>query len=106
MPYTNNGTNTNCGPYWQQGKLEALEMPGAWVDASYWKVKNITLGYTLPKKTVDKMKLQNLRVYVNVLNPLVFTNYKGFDPEWAGASVSRNNGPSTISYQLGINLKF
>lgn len=106
MPYTNNGTNTNCGPYWQQGKLEALEMPGAWVDASYWKIKNITLGYTLPKKIVDKMKLQNLRVYVNVLNPFVFTDYKGFDPEWAGASVSRDNGPSTVSYQLGINLKF
>jgi TonB-linked SusC/RagA family outer membrane protein len=106
MPYTNNAANTNCGPYWQQGKLEALEMPGAWVDASYWKVKNITLGYTLPKKVVDKLKLQNLRLYVNVLNPFVFTDYLGFDPEWAGASVNRNNGPSTITYQFGINLKF
>jgi TonB-linked SusC/RagA family outer membrane protein len=106
MAYTNNAVNANCGPYWQQGRLEAKEMPGAWVDASYWKVRNITLGYTMPKNIINNWNVEKLRLYVNVLNPFVFTNYLGFDPEWAGASMDRDNGPSTVTYQVGINLTF
>jgi hypothetical protein len=81
-------------------------MPGAWVDASYVKIRNIALGYTLPKSIVKQLNIQSLRIYCNVLNPFVSTNYPGFDPEWAGASISKDNGPSTITYQFGINLKF
>ena len=71
----------------------------------YWKVKNITLGYTFPKKLLNSWGCQSLRVYVNITNPFVFTNYKGFDPEWAGASMA-NDGPSTVTYQFGASIKF
>ena len=81
-------------------------MPGSWVNASYVKVRNISLGYSLPK-TLDKvLGIQSLRFYCNVLNPFVSTKYLGFDPEWAGASMGKDNGPSTITYQFGVNLKF
>ena len=40
-----------------------------------------------------------------ITNPFCWTNYKGFDPEWAGASL-KQDGPSTISYQIGASLKF
>jgi TonB-linked SusC/RagA family outer membrane protein len=106
MVYTDNGTKSNCGPYWHTSKETANEMPGAWVDASYIKVRNIVLGYTLPKSAVKSMRLSSLRLYCNVLNPFVFSSYKGFDPEWAGASMGKDNGPSTITYQLGVNVKF
>ena len=77
------------------------------VDNSYWKVKNITLGYTFPKKWMSKLGIENLRVYVNILNPFTFTDYKGFDPEWADASVTDGTGGvSTRTYQFGVNLKF
>jgi TonB-linked SusC/RagA family outer membrane protein len=106
MPYTDNGNNTNCGPYWHTAKETANDMPGSWVDASYVKVRNIALGYTVPKSILKVLNIQSLRIYCNVLNPFVFTNYPGFDPEWAGASMGKDNGPSTVTYQFGVNLKF
>jgi len=106
MVYTDNGTKANCGPYWHTAKEIANDMPGSWVDASYVKVRNITLGYTLPKSVIKSFGISNLRIYCNVLNPFVFTKYEGFDPEWAGASMGRDNGPSTITYQFGASVKF
>lgn len=105
-PYTNNGAISNSGPYWQQGKLTAKEMPGAWVDADFIKVRNITLGYTLPQKLINRVGVEKLRVYANVLNPFVWTDYEGFDPEWADASLNRAGGPATITYQFGVSLSF
>ena len=99
-PFPSAGTGDGAGvqaDYWNSAKTV--------VDASFLKVKNITLGYTLPRKALDKMGCQALRLYLNVTNPFVFTNYGGFDPEWANASLS-NDGPSTVTYQLGASLKF
>ena len=106
MVYTDNATKANCGPYWHTAKETANEMPGSWVDASFIKVRNITLGYTLPKSVVKLLNITNFRIYANVLNPFVFSKYQGFDPEWAGASMGKDNGPATITYQLGVNVKF
>lgn len=101
----------NFGPYWKTDAGVA-----GYRDASFVKVKNITLGYTLPSELLERFKITQLRVYANVLNPFVFTKYQGFDPEWAdanykGSSITQNNtsidgGVSTITYQFGMNLKF
>jgi TonB-linked SusC/RagA family outer membrane protein len=106
MVYSDNATKSNSGPYWHQSKETANEMPGAWIDASYVKVKNITLGYTLPKSVIKSLSISSFRFYCNVLNPFVFSKYEGFDPEWAGATMGKDNGPSTITYQFGVNVKF
>jgi len=50
-------------------------------DGSFLRVNNITLGYTLPKQWVSKVKIQNLRIYGTVNNVFTFTKYSGFDPE-------------------------
>lgn len=100
-PFPNNGgTNAGVGlqkDYWDEAK--------AIVDASYVKVKNITLGYTFPKSIINKIGCKHLRLYATVTNPFVFTKYKGFDPEWANAD-AKNDGPSTITYQFGASIKF
>ena len=75
------------------------------VDASFLKVKNITLAYSLQKKELEKIHLQKLRFYVTVTNPFVATTYNGFDPEWANASL-KQDAPSTINTQIGLSLKF
>ena len=106
MVYTDNGTKANCGPYWHTAKETANDMPGSWVDASYLKIRNISVGYTLPKSIVKSVGISNLRIYCNVLNPFVFSSYAGFDPEWAGASMGKDNGPATVTYQFGANVKF
>ncbi|MCD8297196.1 MAG: TonB-dependent receptor [Prevotella sp.] len=77
----------------------------SYVNASFVKVKNITLGYTFPSKWMKKIGCNKLRIYCTVTNPFVFTKYKGFDPEWADAA-TKNDGPSTITWQFGANIKF
>jgi len=95
------------GNYWHTTNNDANNaLPGAWVNASYVKVRNIMLGYTLPATLLHSWGIKQLRIYCNVLNPFTFTQYPGFDPEWANASMGMANGPSTFTCQFGVNLKF
>lgn len=89
----------NAGNYWRQYNV------GYYRDASFVKVKNITLGYNVPTSVLGRLKLTSLRVYANVLNPIVITDYDGFDPEWATATFA-NGGVSSTTYMLGANIKF
>ncbi len=91
---------------------QALEYQEQWqgnantlADASFLKVKHMSLGYTFPKKWINKIGCQHLRLYATVTNPFVITDYKGFDPEWAAGGLS-NDGPSTVTYQFGASIKF
>lgn len=102
FPFTNGAiTNNGLGDGYAKEKYNILAVD----KISYWKVKNITLGYTFPKKWLTPWGCQYLRLYVNVTNPFVFTKYKGFDPEWADAA-KKNDGPSTVTYQIGASIKF
>ena len=84
-------------------------------DGSYLRVKNITLGYTFPKVALQKMRMENLRVYCNIQNLYTFTKYSGFDPE-VGASTQDSSGltfgvdngryPSPMTCSFGINITF
>ena len=71
-------------------------------DVSFIRLSNVSLGYTLPKKIVNKFSVQNAKVYVNVSNPYVWTKYKGQDPQ----VIDREKYPAVTSYQLGVNLNF
>jgi len=53
----------------------------------------------------ENLGINKLRVYGNVLNPFVFTDYEGYDPEWASAGLGIGR-VSSITYQLGFSLKF
>jgi TonB-linked SusC/RagA family outer membrane protein len=88
----------NEGAYWNNDGV------GYYRDASFVKVKNISLGYSFTQNILDKLKLKGLRVYGNVLNPFVFTKYDGYDPEWAGAGLGIGRVAS-ITYQLGLSIK-
>ena len=101
MPFPNNGgSNGGVGKqvdYWNNAKCVT--------NASFLKVKNITLGYTFDKNLIRKIGCKHLRLYVTVTNPFVITKYKGFDPEWANTEL-KNDGPSTVNYQIGASIKF
>lgn len=87
----------NIGPYWDE--------VGYYKDASFIKVQNISLGYNFAPDLLSKVNIKNLRIYLNVLNPFVWTDYTGFDPEWASSEFDKS-GNSLVTYQLGVNLKF
>ncbi len=74
-------------------------------DASFVKIKHITLGYTFPKQWLNKVGINHLRLYCTVTNPFVWSDYKGFDPEWGGNGL-KNDGPSTVTWEFGASLKF
>lgn len=84
-------------------------------DGSFLRIKNITLGYTFPKAILNKAKIENLRVYVNIQNLYTFTKYTGYDPE-VGASTQDSTGltygldngryPSPAMYSFGLNITF
>ena len=50
-------------------------------DGSYLRLKNITLGYTLPRRLLRKLYFDTMRVYVSLENVHTWTNYSGVDPE-------------------------
>ncbi|MFD2571797.1 SusC/RagA family TonB-linked outer membrane protein [Spirosoma soli] len=80
-------------------------------DATYYRLKNVSLGYTLPKTLLTRAKIKNLRVYVSAQNAATWTNYTGYDPEVSlnGQSLINkgiDNGvyPNNKSYQVGLSL--
>ncbi|MDH6303601.1 TonB-linked SusC/RagA family outer membrane protein [Parabacteroides sp. PF5-5] len=79
---------------------------GRYQKTSFVKVRNITVGYSLPRTLISKAHLTQARIYFNVLNPFTFTDYIGWDPEFATTTLANGNGPSSVTYQVGVNLKF
>lgn len=100
-----NNTNPRPGPVATGAGAYWTSLFGYYRDVSYVKIKNISLGYTLNSELLKRLKISNLRIYVNVLDPFVFTDFDGYDPEWAGAAFGVNR-PASVTTQLGLSVKF
>ncbi|UAY51936.1 SusC/RagA family TonB-linked outer membrane protein [Ferruginibacter albus] len=82
-------------------------------DASYVRLKSVTISYTLPEKAIKRIGMSNLKVYVSGTNLLTITNYTGYDPEanTAGQSttvVGLDFGgyPQAKVFQVGLSATF
>ena len=75
-------------------------------DASYLRLKNIELGYTLPKDISQKIKMDKLRLFVGGQNLLTFTGLEHFDPERANGNSSNRGAPLYKTITFGVNVKF
>ncbi|MCR8895062.1 TonB-dependent receptor [Bacteroides sp. ET336] len=71
-------------------------------DLSFLKIRNIQLGYTLPKSIVEKTSLERIRVYGSMENFFTFTSFRGFDPELGGTL----GYPAMKNVVVGINVSF
>jgi TonB-linked SusC/RagA family outer membrane protein len=74
-------------------------------DASYLRLKNLEVGYSLPKDVIDKMKISKLRIFAGAQNLLTFTGLENFDPERGSGTQSNRAAPLYKTITLGINLK-
>jgi hypothetical protein len=78
----------------------------------YFKIKQIQLGYTLPRKIAQKVMINSLRVYVSLDDYFTFTKYPGFDPETAstgsynGMGLDKGSYPNARKLLLGVNISF
>jgi TonB-linked SusC/RagA family outer membrane protein len=73
------------------------------MEASHWRVRNITLGYTVPSSLIGQLRdASSLRVYLQAQDPFVFTDFMGFDPEGGEG----NGVPSYRTLLVGASLGF
>ena len=79
-------------------------------DGSYLRLKNISLGYTLPRSLTQKVKISRLRMYVMAENLITWTKYWGYDPEIGSGSTSLGVDygvyPQARTWTVGFNLSF
>jgi len=73
------------------------------VNGAFVRVKYVQLGYNLPATLINKVKLNNLRIYLNAQNPLTFTKVEIMDPESRG---DENTYPVMRTFTAGVNVRF
>jgi TonB-linked SusC/RagA family outer membrane protein len=114
--YYNNNWNKHALRRWQQPgditDVPRIEVAGSYtitdrflIDASYFAIKNITLGYTLPKPWMRKAGLNNIRVFGSIDNLALFTHLQGMDPQYnfSGSTSYAYTPNKTISLGFEIN---
>ena len=116
--WTGEGTsNTQPRPSWTAKSNNARPSSRFLEDGSYVRLKNLQIGYTLQKKTLDVLGISQIRVYASGTNLLTLTKYSGLDPEMTVSDNSKNEGdiangidwgtyPSARTIMLGININF
>lgn len=99
---TSIGTTTNA-----EGRF-SVQAPadGTLVDASYFSIKNITLGYTLPRRWTSKIGFKAARVSASVDNLCIFTHLKGMDPQYSLTGGTSYAYAPTRTVSFNLDLKF
>ena len=80
-------------------------------DGSYFRLKNIQLGYTFPENLSKKAYMNKLRLYVSIQNVFTCTKYSGFDPEVSSNTLfarglDQNSYPNARTFTFGVNVSF
>ncbi|WP_109832020.1 SusC/RagA family TonB-linked outer membrane protein [Reichenbachiella versicolor] len=111
--------DTEVPVFYSKDHPNARSFSDYWIeDGSYIRLRTISLGYTLPKRWVESIKLTRIRVYASGQNVLTLTEYSGFDPEVAGydstagrssfasRGIDKGTYPLSAVYRGGIQIQF
>lgn len=116
--WTGEGTsNTDPRASWKAKTNNARASTRFLEDGSFMRLKNVQLGYTLPKALMDKLFVSNMRVYLSGTNLLTFTKFRGLEPEITTSDNSTSEGdvaagidwgtyPTAMSLIMGVNITF
>jgi hypothetical protein len=107
-------SNTNSGIYrLSNDDLNVNFRPSNYFleDASFIRLRNIQIGYSVPQSLISKAHLNRLRIYVGAFNLLTITGYSGFDPDLSNngifsRGVDRGYYPLSKSFVAGVNIGF
>lgn len=91
--FVNSNNNKAASTYWHK-------------DGRYLRLKNLTVGYTLPKEISSKIKLGYLRVFASGTNLITWDNLKIFDPELRGGFSTGGYYPLQKTFSMGLNINF
>lgn len=104
-------------PYWREdrpsnefaarGIIEPIAH-GTYRDASYVRINNASLSYDVPNKSLARLGINNLRIYLSGQNLYTFTSWLGYDPEAANTDITYFDGPypNSRTIVMGLNLGF
>jgi TonB-linked SusC/RagA family outer membrane protein len=107
-----NGPGTsNWEPILSTRRANNYQNSSYWIeDGSFFRIRNLQLGYTFGQTALERLKIRSLRLYVNAQNLATFTNASGYTPEIGGSPIAFgvDNGtyPVPAIYSVGINLNF
>ncbi|WP_282160916.1 SusC/RagA family TonB-linked outer membrane protein [Ulvibacterium marinum] len=116
--WTGEGTsNTQPRASWRAKSNNTRPSTRFLEDGSFVRLKNVQLGYTIPKETIRKFNVDKFRIYVSASNLITLTKYPGLDPEQTTSDNSTSEGalasnidwgtyPTAVSMSLGLQLKF
>ena len=76
------------------------------IGADYFNIKNITIGYTLPKNWIRKAQIENARIYFSADNVALFSKRKGLDPRQYISGQSQANYSAIRTMSMGVSLTF
>ena len=97
-----NPTNDYFGVWQPEPYREAIQ----YMEANFWRISNITVGYSLPKNLLDRANISNVRFYIQANNPYLFVKNRimWMDPEYNSGTYQDDLPYST--YIFGLNLTF
>jgi len=107
-----NGVGTsNWEPILNSSRANNYQNSSYWIeDGSFFRIRNVQLGYTFGKRMMDRAHLKSLRIYLNAQNLGTFANNSGYTPEIGGTStafgVDNGTYPVPQIFTAGINLTF
>lgn len=115
--YATNTWNKHQLRRWQQPgditDVPRVEINGAYtttdrflINASYFAIKNITLGYSLPKDWMRKVKLNNIRVFGSIDNLALFSHLQGMDPQYNFKGETNYSYAPNKTYSFGVEVNF
>lgn len=108
---------TTCNPHGTVPKADAqnidqyIQSDAMVYSGSFFRIKQIQLGYTLPKSLLKKVFVNNLRLYCSLDDFITFSSYPGFDPESSadatkGMGIDMGGYPASKKVVLGFNIEF
>ncbi len=102
---------SNWEPILHTGRGNNYQNSSYWIeDGSFFRIRNVQLGYTFGKNLLSRAKIKSLRVYVNAQNPGTFANNTGYTPEIGGSAtgfgIDGGTYPVPAIYSAGLNLNF
>ena len=96
--------NNPSNEMWGMGVAKSFSDALYYEDASFLRIADITVGYNLSREKLQKLGVDRLRLYAQIINPAYFTKFKGGDPEYNGAAY-QDDFPS-LTCNFGLNLSF
>jgi len=112
--YTSTRYNHIVLPYWTaQNKSNAWYGPGVtqayagainYEMASFLRVSDLTFGYSMPRLKLNRMGIDRLRFYLQVINPFIFTKYRGMDPEYNSSTYIDDVPSTTVTFGFSLGL--